>query len=99
MGTNAQLYSENVKGRGHSTNLDVDGRIALKCWRSKKETESEGVDWIQPAQGRVQQQDLVNTHCKNAGLRNFGKIRPPYYTNIINSQYFSYYSQVIVSPS
>jgi hypothetical protein len=76
VGTNTQLYSKNVKGRGHSRDFGID-RIALKCSLSKKETESEVFDWIQPAQGRVQRQDLVNTHCKNAGLCKFGKIRPP----------------------
>jgi hypothetical protein len=53
VGTNTQLYSENVKGRGHSRDLSVDGKITLKCRLSKTETESEGVDWIQPAQGRA----------------------------------------------
>jgi hypothetical protein len=45
-----KFWLENLKGRNHSEDLGVDGRIILK-WISNK---MESVDWIDLAQDRVQ---------------------------------------------
>jgi len=47
-----QSWTENLKGRDHSEDLGIDGRIAM--------IECEGVDWIQLAQDRDKWRALVN---------------------------------------
>jgi len=51
----AVFWLENLMGRDHSEDLDIDGRIMLHGILGK------GVDWIHLAQNRDQWWDLVNT--------------------------------------
>jgi hypothetical protein len=52
-----KYYSENLKGRDHLREIDVDGRIISKMYR--KETECDEMNWIHLAQGIVQWKALV----------------------------------------
>jgi hypothetical protein len=54
-----KLWLEILKGRDHSEDLSVDGRIILKWILG--EIGMEGVDWIHPARNTERRQALVNT--------------------------------------
>jgi len=56
---NTKFWSENLKGRDHSEDLAVDGRIILECISGKQG--GEGVEWIHLAQDRDRWRALVNT--------------------------------------
>jgi hypothetical protein len=53
---------ENLKGRGNSDDLGVDGRIIVIM--DLREVKWEGVDWIHLDQDRDQWRALVNTVMK-----------------------------------
>jgi hypothetical protein len=56
------FWLQSLKGRDHSEDLGVDGRIILE-W-ILREIRWEAVDWMHLAQDRVQWRDLVNTVMK-----------------------------------
>jgi hypothetical protein len=57
---------ESLKGKGHSEDLEVDGRI-LKCIMDLGEVGLEGVDCIHLAQDRYLWRHLMNTAVNRKG--------------------------------
>jgi len=55
------LGTKKHEGKNHLENLDVDGRIILKCILN---TERVNVDWSRLSQDRKQQWNFVNTVMK-----------------------------------